>query len=128
MDCMTVLCCVNLSMDDKHPLLIIEKSIKPCCFKGVDVDKLPVVYWANTNAWMTGVLFEEWVCQLDKLAKEKQWDKQLREKIVLFVDNCTAHLQLTNLKNIQLEFLSKNTTSLIQPMDQGAIRNFKHFY
>ena len=119
MDCMTVLCCANLFKDDKCLLLKIRKSKKLCCFKGVNVNKLPVVYGVNTNVWITGVLLEKG-CASGR--------KKLMKKIVLFVDNYTAHLWLSYLRNIQLKFLPKNTTSLIQQMDQGVIRNFKHFY
>ena len=68
---------------------------------------------------MTAVSFEEWL---------RRWDKQLKEKKCFFRGNSAAHLRLLNLRNIQLQLLPKNTTSLIQPMDQGVIRNFKHFY
>ena len=71
---------------------------------------------------MTSVLFEEWI---------RQWDSALARhgrKIVLLVDNCTAHPHLECLTNIRLEFLPANTTSLIQPMDQGVIKNLKTWY
>jgi hypothetical protein len=41
---------------------------------------------------------------------------------LLVLDNCAAHPPLDSLKNIQLEFLSSNTTSLVQPMDMGIIK------
>ena len=86
------------------------------------MDTLPVTYRSNKNAWMTSMLFEEWI---------RKWDAALaREgrKIVLMVDNCTAHPHLDSLTNIRLEFLPANTMSLIQPMDQGVIKNLKTFY
>ena len=46
----------------------------------------------------------------------------------MLVDNCTAHPHVSTLKNIQLEFLPPNTTSLIQPMDHGIIKNLKTLY
>ena len=46
----------------------------------------------------------------------------------MLVDNCTAHPHVSTLKNIQLEFLPPNTNSLIQPMDQGIIKNLKTLY
>ena len=71
---------------------------------------------------MTSVLFQEWITAWDAaLAKD-------RRKILLLVDNCTAHPHIDTLKNIRLEFLPANTTSLIQPMDQGVIKNLKTFY
>ena len=122
MDRVTILCCANMSGNDKVKLLVIGKSKKPRCFKGIDVDTLPVSYRVNKNAWMTNLLFEEWITRWDSAL-----GKQSR-KILLLVDNCTAHPALDTLKNIRLEFLPPNTTSLIQPMDQGIIKNFKGHY
>lgn len=52
-----------------------------------------------------------------------------RRKILLFIDNCPAHhTTLGFLTNIRVEFLPKNTTSKLQPCDQGIIRNLKHYY
>ena len=118
----TVLCCSNMTGTDKRKLLVIGKSVKPRCFKNIDVGSLPVTYRANQNAWMTSQIFTEWLTE---------WDSQLgkeNRKILLLVDNYTAHPKVTTLKNIQLEFLPPNTTSIIQPMDQGIIKSLKSFY
>lgn len=49
-------------------------------------------------------------------------------KILLFIDNCSAHPHL-NFSNIKLAFFPPNTTSkLQQPMDAGIIQNFKLIY
>ena len=120
-DRVTVLCCANMSGTDNRKLLVIGKSKKPRCFKGIDIEKLPVSYCANKNAWMTGELFTQWL---------KEWNACLvREKrsILLLVDNCTAHPHV-KLSNIKLQFLPPNTTSVIQPMDQGVIKNLKTLY
>ena len=53
---------------------------------------------------------------------------ELKRKIVLLVDKCTAHTNNSLLKNIKVIFLPANTTSLIQPCDQGIIRAFKAHY
>ncbi|XP_049516796.1 tigger transposable element-derived protein 6-like [Dermacentor silvarum] len=46
----------------------------------------------------------------------------------MFIDNCGAHGNITNLKAIYLEFLPPNTTSVLQPIDQGVITNLKVHY
>ena len=46
---------------DKVKLFVIGKSKKPHCFKGINMDMLPVIYHANKKAWMRSVLFEEWI-------------------------------------------------------------------
>ena len=71
---------------------------------------------------MTSDIFRTWLME---------WDAKLQlksRKILLLVDNCAAHPHLDCLKNIQLEFFPANTTSLIQPLDMGVIKNFKTFY
>ena len=64
---------------------------------------------------MTGVMSREWVTN---------WDSVLKRKVILLVDKSPAHPNIGELKSIRLEFLPANTTSLIQPMDQGVIKNF----
>ena len=118
----TVLLCANMSGSDKLKPLVIGKSKIPRCFKGIDMDTLPVLYCANSNAWMTSVIFLQWV---------KDWDIALireNRKILPLIDNCPTHPKIKSLKNIRLEFLPANTTSLIQPLDQGIIKNVKTFY
>lgn len=116
----TVLVCGNMNGSEKRQLTVIGKSHKPRCFK--NVKKLPVDYKANKKAWMTSDLFQEYL---------RKWDKELslkKRKIVLLVDNCTAHIEPKNLDYIKLVFLPPNTTSVLQPMDQGVIRSLKCIY
>ena len=51
-----------------------------------------------------------------------------RRKIALLIDNCPAHLSVPDLANVQLVFLPPDTTSVLQPMDQGVIRSLKVHY
>jgi len=48
--------------------------------------------------------------------------------IVMLCDNCAAHSDGVRLTKVKLVFMLPNTTSLIQPMDQGIIANFKRHY
>lgn len=82
----TVLLGANLSGTEKRKLLVIGKSKKPRCFK--NVKNLPVKYESNKKSWMTSEIF---------LHEFKEWDKELRKKdrkIVVLVDNCTAHCRV----------------------------------
>lgn len=121
-DRITALLAVNMTGTDKRPLLIIGKSKEPRCFRGVK--RLPVTYESNSNAWMTGDLFTKWL-----KAFNKDMQRQ-RRKVLLLVDNCSAHpsRSATNLNNVELMFLPPNTTAIIQPCDQGIIRNLKVHY
>jgi len=71
---------------------------------------------------MTAELFTNWLIQLDKRMKKE------KRKIILFIDNCTAHSNIPSLQSIKVQFLSPNTTSKLQPLDQGIIKNFKILY
>ena len=46
-------------------------------------------------------------------------------KIALFIDNCSAHPRIQGLKSIEIIFFPSNTTSEIQPCDQGIIKALK---
>ncbi|CAH1248535.1 TIGD4 [Branchiostoma lanceolatum] len=70
------------------------------------------------KAWMTAAIFKEWVRKIDGEMGRRQ------KKIVLLLDNCTAHPHDVPLDNIRLVFLPPNTTSLIQ----DTIRIFKAMY
>ena len=46
----------------------------------------------------------------------------------MIVDNYSARPEIVSLKAIKLCFLSPNTTSITQPMNQGVIRSLKAQY
>ena len=70
---LTVAICCNEDGSEKLPLWIIGKYAKPRCFKNVNLNSLNCEYRANKRAWMTGVLFEEYVRQLDKKWLEEKF-------------------------------------------------------
>ncbi|GBN34879.1 hypothetical protein AVEN_271839-1 [Araneus ventricosus] len=71
---------------------------------------------------MTGHIYEKW---LRDLARHFLSEKR---KVLLIVDNCLAHIEVSDLKVIRVEFLPPNVTSILQPMDQGVINSLKHIY
>jgi hypothetical protein len=76
-----------VSGTDKKKLLVIGKSAKPRCFKGLNMDSLQVEYCANKNAWMTSEIFKKWLMR---------WNVELQQqsrKVLLILDNCAAHRQ-----------------------------------
>ncbi|GFO28913.1 tigger transposable element-derived protein [Plakobranchus ocellatus] len=119
-DRITVLTCANMDGSHKLPLFVIGKFNTPRCFKGVR--KLPVCYQSNSKAWMTAAIFTEWIQEFDR-AMHCQ-----KRKVLLTLDNCTAHPKVTNLKAVELLLLPPNTTSKSQPCDMGIINNVKCHY
>ena len=73
---------------------------------------------------MTSEIFET---VLSKLNRKLVFENR---KVILFLDNATCHPEPMDDKfsNIKIVFLPKNTTSRLQPLDAGIIRNFKVKY
>ncbi|XP_035204577.1 tigger transposable element-derived protein 4-like [Stegodyphus dumicola] len=108
-----------MSGTDKRKLLVIGKSTKPRCIKGLRMDSLPVVYQANRNAWMTSELFKEWL---------KDWNRELQHqsrKVLLLLGNCAAHPHLDCLTNIQLKFLPPRIHSFGPDNEHGHHQKFE---
>ncbi|GFW94015.1 tigger transposable element-derived protein 1 [Trichonephila clavipes] len=127
-DRVTLLLCSKASGDWMLKPLLINKSLRPCALKGKDLKQMPVHWMANPKAWMTTAIFTEWfnncfVPEVEAYMKEKSLDF----KVLLIVDNAASHPQLEH-PNVQLVFHPPNTTSLIQPLDQGIIATFKKYY
>lgn len=102
----------------KQKLVVIDKSQNSRCFK--EVKTLLVDYKANKSAWMTAKMFKD--CLFN-------WDKEHNRNILLLIDNYPAHIiDCINVRYIKVIFLPANTTSIIQPCDQGIIRTFKAYY
>ena len=114
---LTVLLTCNMTGTIKKTPLVIGGSKKPRCFKGVM--SFPVDYRNNKKSWMTSPIFTNFLVQ---------WDQKLTENIGLVMDNCAAHPADLTLKHIKIVFLPPNTTSVIQPLDQGIIKAFKCYY
>nr|XP_014342757.1 PREDICTED: tigger transposable element-derived protein 4-like [Latimeria chalumnae] len=105
---------------DKLPMLRTSKSANHDALKGVK--SLPTKYIPNKTAWMTGLLFIEWV-----KAHDKKFHRQ-NGKVVFIIDNCPVHPRIQGLKAIKLIFLSPSTTKCTQPRDQGIATKLKVHY
>lgn len=71
---------------------------------------------------MTSALFKEFISLVDRRMGSKN------RKIVLFLDQCTAHLKQVTLQNVKLVFVPANTTTHLQLLDTGVVRNAKKFF
>ena len=126
----TAMACSNATGKHKLPLVIIGKSENPCCFKNVNKQALPVIHYAQKNVWMNTDIFSEWFHRQFVPGVKKHLKEQgLPEKALLLLDNAPAHPDVGQLQssdqNIKTIFLPPNTTSLIQPMDQGVLEALK---
>lgn len=121
-DRVTVLVAWNQGGTDKLPLLVIGEYARPRCFRNSNMDLLPVIYGSQKNAWIDNVLFEKWLRQIDRRMKVAN------RHILLFLDNCIAHVRVNGLTNTKLIFFPPNWTRKLQPADQGIIQNLKVLY
>ena len=111
---------------EKEAPIVIGKAAKPRCFKGIrDLSNpLGIPYYSQPKAWMSSEIMEDILRKLNKrLVREKR-------KILLFLDNATPHDPefVGQFSNIKIVFLPANTTSKLQPLDVGIIKNFKVLY
>ena len=118
---LTALVITNMDGSEKPKLVIIVKSANPRGFPR-DLSTLSVQWEHSKKAWMIGKI---WISLL------QNWDYKLRlegRKILLLIYNAPCHPDVPSLTNIQVELLPKNTTSIIQQLDSGIIKNLKGFY
>ncbi|KAG0442216.1 Tigger transposable element-derived protein 6 [Dictyocoela muelleri] len=102
--------------------LIVGKFKSPRCLKGVSIKSLKIEYESSKKACMTRNIFINW---LSRLNVEMQNENR---KIALLLYNATCHITYEKFSDIEIISLPKNTTSLIQSLDQGIIKSFKDKY
>ena len=111
----TVNFCCNASGTEKLIPWFIGTAKRPRCFvgAGININNLPLVWRSNKKAWMTGLIFHEYL----------EWfDQQMRRrKVALLIDSFSAHntgIYLFNVANsigllhTTVIFLPKNATSI----------------
>ena len=136
MDRITVMVCCNATGTSKRSLFVVGKSENPLSFRRTNIKK-KCWYRHYHSAWMTVKLFNEWLEDFNQRMRDQ------RRTIVLCMDNCSAHrvsgaagktlrqvegLDVVTLSHIHVVYLPKNTTSAVQPADQGIIRCLKADY
>ncbi|KRZ10709.1 Tigger transposable element-derived protein 1 [Trichinella zimbabwensis] len=129
-DKITLLCCCNVAGHIIKPGLIY-KAAKPRAIKHCDEKSLHVHWMHNKKAWTTRNLFLYWFhrCFITE-TKRYLSALDLEFKVLLILDNATGHpqnLQFAS-EDVDVAFLSPNTSSLIQLLSQWVIRTFKAYY
>ncbi|KAI5100977.1 hypothetical protein C0J45_9963 [Silurus meridionalis] len=127
-DRVTLILCGNAAGFLMKPALIY-KSANPRALKRKNKNLLPVHWMHNPKAWITEALVSDWFfhCFIPA-AKMYLREKGLPFKVLLAMDNAVRHPLDLSYEGVQIVFLPANTTSLIQPLDQGFIRTFKALY
>ena len=103
---------VNHRQEQKSKMLHTEG--RPKSWKPPNVS-----YTHSAKAWMNKRIWDAWLNNLNADMKRQ------KRKILLAVDNYSAHNTETAYSNLRIEYLPANTTSRCQPMDQGCILSFK---
>ncbi|CAM5167762.1 unnamed protein product [Natator depressus] len=129
-DCVTVLFCGNVA-GHLIKMGLLYRAANPRALKGKNKNLLPVFWQSNKKAWVTAALFLDWFhkCFIPEV-KQYLEEKGLDFKVLLIIDNVPGHpaaLQFAH-TNVEIVFLPPNTTSILQPLDQGMIRCFKATY
>ncbi|XP_060638038.2 chromobox protein homolog 3 isoform X1 [Anolis sagrei] len=127
-DRVTLIMCGNAAGFMIKPGLIY-KAKNPRALKNKNKNVLPVHWMHNPKAWITKILTRDWFhqCFIPEV-KVYLAEKGLDFKVLLLMDNAEGHAVDITHDGVQVEFLSPDTTSFIQPMDQGVIRAFKALY
>ncbi|DAZ93827.1 TPA: hypothetical protein N0F65_009335 [Lagenidium giganteum] len=116
---MTLAVATKVSGSDRRPLLFIGTSKVPRPLKDRVVEtEIGVKYTNSQNAWINSNIYCEWLKALD--ADIRQQDRQ----ILLLEDSVSSHkhdsLELTN---VRVAKLPPNTAAVLQPLDQGIIKD-----
>ena len=130
-DRLTLLFAGNAYGDAKLKPMLVYRSKNPRALKNCDKEALPVIWRHNKKAWITRREFTDWFSNyFVPFIETYNKDHNLDNKAMLILDNASVHpVELGQLyPHIKIVFLPPNTTSLIQPLDQGIIANFKVFY
>ena len=93
----TIALTCNAKSTDWFELIFIRYTKRSCSFNKKTSEELGFFYYYNKRAWMTEVLFQEYL---------KRFNRHISHPVILVIDNTTSHvwenLQRRNIKVISL--------------------------
>ena len=130
-DWLTLMLGGNALGDFKLKPLLVYRADNPREWKNINKSQLPVIWKSNKKVWVTLIVFKDWFFH-HFIPEVKLYcqENDIPFKILLILDNAPGHPPyLDDLDpDVKAVYLPPNTTSLLQPMDQGVIANFKKYY
>ncbi|KAB0384141.1 hypothetical protein FD755_006058 [Muntiacus reevesi] len=133
---LSALLCANADGTHKLKSIIIGKSKLPKSVKE-DMCTLPVIYKLSNDVWFTRELFSEWFFQ-NFVPEVKHFQLNVLRfheedvRALLLRDSSPVHPSTELLTSedgrIKCMFFPHNTSTLIQPMNQGVIFSCKRLY
>lgn len=124
--------CANATGTHKLTPLFIHRFRHPRALKNA-MNHLPVVFKTQKRAGMDRALFKDWYENHFKPAvKKRQLENGVVGKVFLLLDNCAGRkLEPSEYQeddHFEIVFLPSNTSSILQPMDQGIIAKTKRSF
>ncbi|KAF6271808.1 hypothetical protein mRhiFer1_016923 [Rhinolophus ferrumequinum] len=133
---LSALLCANADGTHKLKSIIIGKSKLPKSVKE-DTSTLPVIYKPSKDVWFTKELFSEWFFQ-NFVPEVRHFQLNVLRfheedvRALLLLDSSPVHHSAESLTSedgrIKCMFFPYNTSTLIQPMNQGVILSCKRLY
>ena len=121
----TLLLVVNMDASHRIKPIIVNNALRPTCLASkykMEYHQLPVWWYASKSAWVNTPIFHEVLKRLNRL-----FIRQNR-KVCIIIDNAPCHFTGKTYSNVEVKFLPRRTTAVIQPLDQGIIRSVKMKY
>ena len=122
----TFLGCGNADGSEQITPLLLGSSRKPRYFGGMTGTERGLYYRINKKAWMTRIVFYEWVNNFKKYVTIEPG-----RRVVLLIDSASGHGEIERcpiLSILIVLFLPRNTISQLQPLDSGLLVAVKTRY
>lgn len=115
----TLTLAVNMDASEKLEQAFVGVARSPSSFQQQTAQELRFgQYYYNSNAWMTGPIFQDWVLQLNHAMLEQN------RRILMLVDDAPSHVEM-DLSNVRTLVLPPKRS---HPFSVGVTRTFKTLF